>query len=562
MGIQWSTLGSGSFYPSDTVLNNYYIPSSSDSVNGQVTLVLSSRNSIACNEVSDTVKIFFVVPVIPDFTNNIACENNVVTLSDNSQIVTGSITGYTWNIQGEPNVLNGNPVQYIFDSVGVYNVALTVYSSLGCNYSVTKPITVYPTPQPDFSYVSNCYKDSVTFTDLSSVGQGYINNWIWVFGDGDTAYVQNPQHLYDMASNYNVSLVVTSNAGCKGSVTKPIVVYSLPEADFDYSYNCADNIVSFADQTSSPVNNVNYWHWDFGDGQINNTQNPQHVFDTQGIHNVTLVAGTSPNCVDTVSKDVTTYDITAEFSYENKCLYDSVPFVDMTNTYGDAATYLWNFGDGNTSVIHNPRHLYNTDGTYEVSLSVTTASGCTDTVSKDITVYPVPTAAFTYSAEDMKINVPVVFTDASTGAISWIWDFGDGATANVPNPQHIFTNSGSMNVMLVVANEYNCMDTAYTSLYIEPEAKILPPKLPNAFSPNDDGKNDIFYPRGGPFKNIDFAVYNSWGIKIFHTTKVDEGWDGTYKGVPQPVGTYVWTIEAETIDGKSYKKTGNVTLIR
>ncbi len=562
-GIIWHTLGSGTFYPSDTVLNNYYIPSSADSVNGQVTLVLSSTNSQACAEVSDTMKIFFVVPVIPDFTHGIACTGNIVTLSDNTQIVTGGISGYTWQVEGQSNVLYGNPVQMIFDSTGIYNVTLTVSSSLGCSYSTTKPVTVYPLPDADFSYISNCYRDSVQFTDMSSVAQGTITGWTWIFGDGDTSYYQNPQHLYSFASNYNVTLQVTSNAGCSSEVTKPVSVYPLPEADFDFSYNCSDNSVTFHDQSSSPTDNLNSWTWNFGDGNYSNEQNPVHQYGQTGSYSVMLIAGSSQNCADTAIKEVNVYDITANFSFENKCLYDSIPFTNLTNTYGDPATYSWNFGDGSGSAFANPQHLYNESGTYNVSLAVTTNSGCTDTVTKEVEVFPVPTAAFSYDAEELKVNETVSFTDlSSSDVVSWLWNFGDDMTANIPNPQHIFNQSGNMNVMLIVTNNYNCYDTAFSTLYIEPEAEILPPKLPNAFSPNGDGKNDIFYPRGGPFKKVDFAVFNRWGVKIFHTTVPGEGWDGTYKGVEQPVGSYVWTIEAETIDGKLYKKTGEVILIR
>ncbi len=92
--------------------------------------------------------------------------------------------------------------------------------------------------------------------------------------------------------------------------------------------------------------------------------------------------------------------------------------------------------------------------------------------------------------------------------------------------------------------------------------EILPPKLPTAFSPNGDGMNDVYYPRGGPFKTIDFRVYNSWGVEIYSTQTVGEGWDGTYKGVDQQVGTYVWTVRAMTVKGEEFIKTGDVTLIR
>ncbi len=255
--------------------------------------------------------------------------------------------------------------------------------------------------------------------------------------------------------------------------------------------------------------------------------------------------------------------ITADFNFESKCLYDSINFNDLSYANGDTiSTYLWTFGDGNTSNDKNPSHLYSTADNYTVSLVAETNSGCKDTVSKQVETYPIPTASFDYAADKYEVNEVITFTDISEGANNWQWSFGDGITATIQNAQHIYSTADNYTIIQAVSNEYGCVDTANTTIIINDAIFVYPPKLPTAFSPNSDDMNDIFIPRGGPFKTIDFRVYDSWGGAIYSTTTIGEGWDGTYKGIDQKIGVYVWTLRAVTIDGKEYIKKGDVTLIR
>jgi gliding motility-associated-like protein len=179
-----------------------------------------------------------------------------------------------------------------------------------------------------------------------------------------------------------------------------------------------------------------------------------------------------------------------------------------------------------------------------------------------IEVYPKPSAGFEFYADEYIEGNIIEFTDLSTGSDNWQWSFGDGITSTIQRPIHIYNLANEYVVVQAIANIYGCVDTAITNIVINNGDVILPPKLPTAFTPNGDKMNDVFYPRGGPFKTIDFRVYNNWGQEIFSTNNLNEGWDGTYKGVDQQIGVYIWTISATTTDGKEYIKTGDVTLIR
>ncbi len=155
----------------------------------------------------------------------------------------------------------------------------------------------------------------------------------------------------------------------------------------------------------------------------------------------------------------------------------------------------------------------------------------------------------------------VTFSDESVDAASWFWDFGIGGTSTQQDPVFQYPTDGSYEVMLIVHSGDGCADTVMSRI------EVLAPwgtpvAIPTGFSPNGDGSNDELHVLGGPFRDVDFRVYNQWGNLVFSTTNPDEGWDGTYKGVKQPGGVYVYTAVGNTMKGRFVKLSGNVTLIR
>ena len=725
-GGLWTTSGTGTFNPSDTILSTLYEPSITDQTNGSINIVLQTTGNGICPANYDTLTIQLLIPINPAFSYSTPCLNSNVQFTDNSIINNGSITGWSWLFDGNQSDLNQNPV-FSFNTIGNHTVQLTVTSSLGCSYSTQQNIYVNPLPDVNFSSTMNCFLDEVSFTDQSIVQGGNINNWTWNFGDTTTlSHSQNPTHLYSSAGTYNVILTVTSDSGCSSSLTKPVEVYPQPTAmfsymdncnnftvtfddlstssiplpitnwlwdfgdgnnalvqnpthsyaqagnyqvqlivgvsnnctdtinytihtsniaaNFNYTQSCNSNLIAFADSsialgasvvdviwdfgdgnTSTSFNpsylyndtgtyivqliaqseycsdtisktirmqhlqsNFNYvyncqnlsttfteassfagyapnqWIWNFGDGNTSSLQNPVHTYNDTGIYTIQLIVATNGSCIDSIVQNISIYNVVADFNVTNACLYDSINFIDNTHySHGSISQWNWNFGDGSSSTASTPSHQYITPGTYQVTLNIQTQEGCSDTITKPVTVYAVPHAQFSIASTELQVNQSIKFIDESSGANSWLWQFGDnvGSSTN-QSPTYTYLYAGNYNVLQIVRNEYGCLDTAIQSIFIMRQNEVYAPVLPSAFTPNNDNNNDTLYVRGGPFKEILFRVFNEWGTLIFESNDPNQGWDGKFKGDPQPIGVYVCTVKATTTDNKEYSFSQEVTLIR
>ncbi len=296
---------------------------------------------------------------------------------------------------------------------------------------------------------------TVTFTDQSS---GTVSTYAWSFGDGQTSTLQNPSHIYPTPGTYTVQLTVNGPGGSNtqtrsGYIT---VTYPAPVAGFtvDTTTGNAPLQVSFTDQSTGTVST---YAWSFGDGQTSSLQNPSHIYPTPGTYTVQLtVNGPGGSNTQTRSGYITvTYPapvagFTVDTTTGNAPL--QVSFTDQST--GTVSTYAWSFGDGQTSSLKNPSHIYPTPGTYTVQLTVNGPGGSnTQTRSGYITVtYPAPVAGFTVDTTTGNAPLQVSFTDQSTGTVStYAWSFGDGQTSTLQNPSHTYQTPGWYTVRLSIS---------------------------------------------------------------------------------------------------------------
>lgn len=323
-----------------------------------------------------------------------------------------------------------------------------------------------------FTFGQPCPNAPVLFTDLSVAGAGdFIISWSWDFGDGGSSTLQNPVHTYAGPGNFLVTLCIQTYQGCSSCDTATVTVPYMPVADFAFdSCGCQNCPVQFTDLSTSQSYPIITWLWDFGDGLTSNSQNPCHLYDSTGIYNVTLTVCNSIGCSDDTTVSIEVFDLpVANFSYTSHCDYD-VFFTDLSiaNSYS-LVSFLWDFGDGGTSTMQNPIHVYADSGTYLVSLTVINNNGCVDTYSQNVLV---ENAAVTDFADSSVCNNTYYFTDLSytTGPgdsiIAWYWEFGDGATSTAQHPVHQYDSSATYSVILSVTTASGCGDSASNSIFV------------------------------------------------------------------------------------------------
>jgi gliding motility-associated-like protein len=244
------------------------------------------------------------------------------------------------------------------------------------------------------------------------------------------------------------------------------------------------------------------------------------------------------------------------------CVPVSVQFNAITFS---GYSYSWNFGDNSTGTGSSPVHVYYEDGTYDVTLSVTDANGCSNSITKVglVKAYPLPVAFFTGDPQELTLLDPdVYFSNGSTGAASALWDFGDGSPSSTEwSPYHAYTDTGLYTIQLIATSSQGCVDTFYNKVKVKGDFSFW---VPNAFTPNDDLYNESFTGYGIGIERAEFWIYDRWGNVVFMSDDLSRGWDGTYfnKGDQCPEAVYVYLFKVYNGEPVPKEYTGRVSLVR
>jgi len=513
---------------------------------------------------------------VASFTATDVCAGEPSVLTDVSSIAGAStITDWAWDVLDNGSVdyttQNGS---HIFTSEGSYAIRLSVTSTGGCVDDTLLSVTVFPIPQAAFSVDEVCLDEPSMFVDASTTSPGSVVDWAWDFGDGNTSTLQHPENTYTTAGNYTATLTVTSDNGCINGTSSDATVHVLPTPAFQSVAVCQGLETPFANSSTISNGTIASYQWAFGDLTSSTQPDPVHTYLVAGIYPVTLTAISDEGCEAEITQDVEVYPlpvVSFNVSPSSGCEPLQVGFNDQSTIAAgyDLALWQWDFGDGNTDRNPIQNNTYLTSGTYDVTLTVTSANGCIDslTESNAIVVHPRPEAHFSASPQPTDMfNPNIIFTDLSEVSagdiVSWHWNFGDGQDTLEQSPTHGYLSEGTYPVVLTVRTDQGCEDVFDDEIVIRPVFTIY---VPNAFTPNDDGTNEVFMAYGEGIRSYELLIFNRWGEQVFSSYSIGHGWNGQKNnaGAPSPQGIYSYTITLTSIFSSDVRQIkGFVSLTR
>ncbi len=476
-------------------MQNPTIGSATAAMDGVYTVSVTDGNG--CNATATTTVVINALPT--PLANNTGpyCDGASMDLSSSGGV------DYDWtgpNGFALANTQNGTIPSVDPTMSGAYTV--TVTDANGCVSTTNTIVTINGLP----IVVANNNTPICEFQDVDLTSGGGVS-YDWTGPGGyNTLNTQNPTIVAAPIAAAGVyTVTVTDGNGCVSSATTTVIIN--PNLVFTAASNSAICEGIQLDLTAQNIGGATY-NWTGPNGFVAiNQQNPSIVNATPlATGTYTVLATNGAGCTGTATVNVLVNPLpTALFVGDNLsgCAPICVNFTDQSNGNGSVInSWNWNVESQNPSTNQNETYCFTNPGTYDATLTVTTAEGCSSTLSllNYITVYSNPVAEFMFTPQEIDESDPqVIFASTSTGATVWDWNFGDGGTSVLENPIHNYGDTGTYCILLTVSNQYGCSDTATGCLYIEPVYSLF---IPNAFTVNEDGLNETFNVYGRGIKQL------------------------------------------------------------
>ena len=487
----------------------------------------------------------------------------------------GAFTGdatFNWSFGINSNLLTStaqNPNNISFNNVGAYPVGLTI-SQYGCTETFIDTVFIVPEPIADISDINRyCIGNAVNFENNSTNSTA----WYWDFGIGssntDTSRLFEPTFLFPDSGIYLITLIAISEGICADTTTKPFYVYPLLNPDINGAGDQCLSSNSFNFQAAGAYSVDATFEWDFG-----TTANPTYstqqnvsnvVFSQLGDYPVTITMqqyGCTKSYTDTVGlfRNPEAGFILDDFA-------GCVPFrfkLTDTSKFDTPPLYFWNLGDNNSLNEQSPEYTYYFPGTYDISLTIITTSGCIDTarftLNNAVIVEPMPEPGLIVPLKEVSFFEPIISVeDSSRLRKDCLLYMGDGTVYDTCDVTHTYADTGVFRITQVVVNELGCKDSIYIDVYVFPEFRLY---IPNCFTPNADGMNDSFLPSMIGVEQFNLEIYNRWGERIYQSNDQKTGWDGYFGGDKCPQDGYVYRLTVKAVRQSPKTFTGSVTLLR
>ncbi|MBA2610415.1 MAG: gliding motility-associated C-terminal domain-containing protein [Bacteroidetes bacterium] len=522
---------------------------------GTHTITLLVIENKYCHTRDSTQIIITIYPKpIAAFTSTILQCQSTFSTTNNS---TGLGNLYSWNFGDATSTTTlSNPV-HTYSASGNYTVTLITTNSFGCKDSIKKPVTVFIFNPGVASGSIICSGETATIS--ASGGTSYT--WSPSSQVSNTS-IANPVVSPTTSTIYTVTIYNnTGGNNCIATLTTNVTVNPKPTANFNFTINPCGGGVFFNDLSSA---NITAWQWSLSSTATSTIQNPYYFYTNGGTHTISLIATNSDGCKDTLDQVITVPAPPPVAINAPKIIckgYSAQLSASGGVSYAWTPTLTLDLPN-----IANPSATPTISTQYSVVITSTLLVGgipCQFLLTTSVNVTQLSSIPISANAN------PIVVTTGSATTLTYIGDPGATVMWLPPNstiPAFGYTVTAYPDrptTYTAVATLGACKDQAVVTVEaFSPGCIDNDVFVPNTFTPNGDGKNDILFVRGIKVDEVYFAVYNRWGEKVFETTDKTKGWDGIYKSRAADVGVFGWYLKVKCINGEENFKKGNVTLIR
>ena len=478
----------------------------------------------------------------------INCDDFTVTFANFSS----GASSYFWDF-GVPGAFSttAGPT-FTYPDTGTYTVTLIAEPGVLCTDTFRATVGIYPGMDADFSALPACPGAPTLFTDLTTHAFGNLASWRWSFGDGTLSNLPDPSRSYNSGGVYPVELIARTDLGCTDTARRDVVIPFAPALDAEAGLACLDQPVLFTDASTLLGGSIVDQSWNFGDGSTGSGSPVSHVFAGPGEYPVQLVVTGSNGCSSDTTIDVLVRPLVVAEILPGDTICEGEAWSLLA---AGGLSYAWTPPEGlSDPMSFNPIANPITTTTYSVVVS----DGCSaDTAEATVWVLPAPNVVL-LPGDTSILNGETVQLLAS-GGVGYTWFPPDSLTdPNSPSPVANPALPTEYTVQVLGAN--GCATLASVFINVRPRCNGF--IMPNAFTPDGDGRNDVFRAkRLGDDVLLNLSVFDRWGQRMFQSTEDGTGWDGTVRGKPQEMGTYLYVLRSQCAAGTD-QIAGTVTLIR
>jgi gliding motility-associated-like protein len=536
--------------------------------NNSYTIKLVISDTVGCQD--SVTKPSYVSIRPPTAAFDIADSSGICLPLLTSFVFNGSdYKSFYWDF-GDGTSTTAQSPSHFYNDYGTFTPKLFLTGPGGCVDSAQATVNVYDvraSTQIVFDPATACNSLNVNFNVTAPPGFKY--DFDFDDGSNDTTGQASFTHLYPSPGNFSPALTIVDEFGCQARIAAGTIhVYgAIPLFGKNKKEFCDTGLVTFKNFTLSNDSIVSTI-WNFDDGGSSTNVSPTHFFGNPGLYSVALTVTTENQCTSSYKDTIRVYKtpVVSITGKDTICINSSEEFAGVLTAPDSTITWQWSFGNGAASQVQNPAVLYSSAGDYNIQLIAANKLGCSDSASHAVNVVPLPTATPATNPITIISGGSAQINMNYTGPIvSYNWLPAQHLECTdcpqpTANPLH------TTDYTVQVQDRHGCKNSGNVTVKVVCGDQNF--FIPNTFSPNGDGVNDVFYLRGsGLFRINSLMIFNRWGEIVFEKKNLSindplGGWDGTYKGKKAKPDVYIYQIEIVCGNGEIIKYAGNVALVQ